>query len=461
MKTINNIVKVLISSFVSFGSSLIIGFILPAYLSVREYGLYRNFILYINYFYILNFGYNEGLYIKYGGKKLSDVNLLKLRKEFRVSFVFQTIVTILLSILSIYFQRYNYLLIVITSFFMNLSYFHMLLQQSFAEFDYYTKTNIIKGISTVFFMLIALFLFKSKVHYFYSIAFLAAQIVTLLYLTLVFNKIRSLDEIEERLTSIEIRNDFSIGIFILSANLIRVLIGNVGQWVAKFFFDIELFAQYSLAGSMISVVLLIINSISAVFYSKISNENNDSELVLIKDILLLLGVISAVSIFVLQFIIIKFLPNYAESLMFMKYLILGLPLMMVITILINNLYKVKVSSKVYFVHMFIVLISELVIMLLLFIIFKDSVVIAVSTSISYLLWYIFATKTLFKVISLKKRDVFLLLSFSTVYLISVSQKNVFFGAGLFLLYCLIVLYLSRSIIIQGFRGLKHKDNTIN
>ena len=68
MKLLKNIFRVALANIVNFGSSFIVGFILPAVLTVAAYGHYKEYTLYLSFVYIFNLGFNDGVYIKYGGK---------------------------------------------------------------------------------------------------------------------------------------------------------------------------------------------------------------------------------------------------------------------------------------------------------------------------------------------------------------------------------------------------------
>ena len=64
MKLLKNIIGVALSNIASFGTSFIIGFILPAILTVADYGYYKEYTLYLSFAYLFNLGFNDGIYIK-------------------------------------------------------------------------------------------------------------------------------------------------------------------------------------------------------------------------------------------------------------------------------------------------------------------------------------------------------------------------------------------------------------
>ena len=73
MKVLKNVFQVALSNVINFGTSFIIGFILPAVLSVADYGYYREYTLYLSFAYLVNLGFNDGIYIKYGGAEKEKI----------------------------------------------------------------------------------------------------------------------------------------------------------------------------------------------------------------------------------------------------------------------------------------------------------------------------------------------------------------------------------------------------
>lgn len=455
MKLLSNILKVLSSSIITFSSNFIIGFILPLYLSIAEYGYYREFILYFNYFYILNLGFNEGLYIKYGGKSLKEIDTDQLQKEHNTTILIQFIICSILLVIGVIMNSSMIIVFSIAVFFSNVAYFHQLVQQALSEFSEYSRSNTIKGISTILTMLIALILFQGRTHTYYIVALLVAQVILFIYCEYHFystmkNRVRSFS------TAAHTKIVFRIGIFMLAANFLRVLVGSIGQWLVKVFTDIEGFAQYSLAGSMLSVVLLVINSVAAVFYTVISRNKDTAKLVAIKNLLLLFGIFSGLAYFVLYYVIGYLLPDYIPSLEYMKYLILCVPYLMVINVIATNLYKTQVNEKKYFLNMLSMLILTIGVIAVLFIIFENPVVAAIGTTLVYIIWYYIMTMRTFPFLKNNIRYNLLLLSHFVVYLVCGSILTNFTGMIVYVLYCFVAIIICKQDIYSILSYLKQK-----
>lgn len=453
MKVLSNITKVLSSSIITFSSNFIIGFILPLYLSVAEYGYYREFVLYFNFFYILNLGFNEGLYIKYGGKSLEEIDHKILMKEHNTSLVAQAVVSLLMIVAGFMTKNTVIIIFAITTFFANATYFHQLVQQALSEFSEYSKTNTIKGFATILTMLIALLLFKGNTHMYYVLALMFAQFLVFLYCEWNFYKVIK-NKSSQLLTVNQTKAIFNIGLFVLLANFLRVLVGSVGQWLVQLFSNIEEFAQYSLAGSMLSVVLLVINAVAAVFYTVISKNKDYGKLNIIKNLLLIFGVASGLAYFVLHYMITYFIPDYISSLEYMKYLILCVPYLMVINVIATNLYKTNMHEKKYFRNMLFVLTSTAALIGMFYLLNNNPVSAAIGTTVTYILWYFVVTTITFPFLKNTMKFNLLLISHLISYLVFTSLGNVLLGMILYGIYSLAILVIYRQSFFSVIEYLK-------
>lgn len=443
MRLFENIIKVLSSSIITFISNFFIGFVLPIYLSVEEYGFYREFILYFNFYYILNLGFNEGLYIKYGGKQLSQVDHSQLIKEHNFTVLFQLIITTVIIGMAILIDQPILILFALASLFANISNFHMLIDQAFAEFTYFSKANAVKGITNVTTMIITLLVFRSSTHIPFIIALVIAQLLLFIYTEKNFLKrIKSKEKFFRAIPRFNgYMYTFKIGFFIMVANFLRVLIGSVGQWLVNLTGSIEKFAYYSLASSILSVVLLVVNAVASVFYSLIAKSEDFSVMNFIKKIILLAGVSSGLAYFVVYYFIMWLLPHYELSIPFIRYLILSVPYLMVVNILITNLYKTKKSERFYFIHMLVFLSLSVIVIQLLIVSTGDIVGAAIGTAIIYILWYFSVTSITFKFLKNDKWDMLLLLSHIVMYLVSTNLVQTFLGLLIYAIYSCVLIAL--------------------
>lgn len=105
MKTNNIYIKkifnVLAANLVNFCCSVIITLILPKIISISDYGEWQYFLLIFTYIEICQFGFANGVYLRFGGLKLEELNLGLLKKQ--ISFIIVTLV--IFSCALLYFQK--------------------------------------------------------------------------------------------------------------------------------------------------------------------------------------------------------------------------------------------------------------------------------------------------------------------------------------------------------------------
>ena len=69
-----DIASVSSSNVINLLIGIITGFLVPAFLSLDQYAYLKTFTLYIGFVGILHFGFIDGLYIKYGGRKEKELD---------------------------------------------------------------------------------------------------------------------------------------------------------------------------------------------------------------------------------------------------------------------------------------------------------------------------------------------------------------------------------------------------
>ena len=97
-----NILKVFSANFMQLISSLVVGFFVPAILSIEGYADLKTYTLYISYIGFFHLGFLDGIYIKYGGKKLENIDKKQLKGEHNFFILFQLTVSVTVFLISIY-----------------------------------------------------------------------------------------------------------------------------------------------------------------------------------------------------------------------------------------------------------------------------------------------------------------------------------------------------------------------
>ncbi|WP_034549675.1 lipopolysaccharide biosynthesis protein [Carnobacterium funditum] len=441
MQLIKNIIRVSIANVMNFGSSFIVGFILPAYLSVAEYGMYKEYTLYLSFVYIFNFGFNDGIYIKYGGKDYGEINKKELHEEHTFITLFQFIVFLCMLAFSFIIKDLILILFSIVTLFMSIITYHQNFAQATGNFKVYSNANIFKTIINISTILFAIFILNSSDYVIYIIMNIVTNIFIFLLYEVVFLKEYGLNFRISFKNKVSI---FKIGIFVLIANMSMTFVGNIGSWVVNFGFPIEDFSQYSFSTSMLNLILLIVNAVGLIFYNIISKNENEEMLKFTKRILLLLGIIGGLLFFVFKVIIEVFLSKYTPALSLLSITFISIPYIMVANVIITNLYKSRKNEKKYFRDVIAFATSSLILVGSVYLITDNMTSIALATTFAYIFWYLYSTNKEYKYLKSTKREYLLLISHFIVFYLTANYVSNIWGAFLYLIYIIIVSIMFRN-----------------
>lgn len=416
MKLIKNITRVLSSNLIMMLSNVILGFVLPIFISVKSYGEYRLYLFYIGYTGFLHFGYIDYLYLKYGGKEKDEINKGLLKKEHNVFVFYQIAITIVTLLIAYLLKNKLYAMFALTIVPLNIFYFHNLVNQATGQFKKYSKSNIIFTLLNL--ILICIFIFmKEHNAYLYMNATILAYLGTIIFQEFDFFKMTKNFSSEG---NVSIFKYTKVGIFVLLGNLCVVLISSLGRWIVQFFMDVNHFAYYSFAISMMSIVLMLINAVGLTFYNYISKNENEEILRMVKDILIILGVLGGSVYFVLEIIVNSYLPKYKESLDVIAISFISFPYMMVINVIISNIYKARKQEKKYLKVVSLMLLIAVISNLVAFSINQTISSIAYGTLISFVFWYLFTVTFDFKYLKIKLNEAIYLIAHIVIFLLTSS-----------------------------------------
>lgn len=357
MKFIKSISYSITSNLVSTLISSLIILILPKLIGMEEYGYWQLYIFYIGYVGFLQFGWNDGIYLRYSGLKYEDLN----KKEFYSQYVMLSILQALLAVLFImlsyaFTTDSNRITIVIGSvfcmFFSNLQgMLTYILQCTYRIREY--SLAIVLGKIVYCILVIILLLFGVRSFKLLIIADIIGRIFSLFYSSLcckeiVLNKISSF-----QFNFIETYKNISVGIKLMFANIASMLIIGVVRFGIERSWNVVTFGKISLVLSISNFLMIFINAIGLVIFP-ILRRTDEKKLPRIYNMLrdLLMIVLFAVLILYYPFkaALSIWLPKYVDSL---KYLAILFPMCiyegkmsLLINTYLNTIRKEKLILKV-------------------------------------------------------------------------------------------------------------------
>jgi O-antigen/teichoic acid export membrane protein len=323
-KVIKNFYYTVSSNLISLLISTLVVLIVPKLIGVEEYGYWQLYIFYSSYVGFLQFGWTDGIYLRYGGEEYKDIDKKLFFSQFWMLFSFQIIISILiLSFTNIWGSDINRIFILrMVSLCLVLTGIRAMLiftLQATNRIKEYARVTMIGRL--IYFSVIIFFVILSIREYrLMIVADLLGRLVSLIFAMyyckeIVFRKVTSfVFTIQEMLENI------NAGIKLMFANIASMLIIGVVRFGIERSWDVETFGKISLTLSASNLMMIFINAVGVIMFPILrkTNEKRLPEIyTIMRDFLMivLLGLLAGY--YPLKNILSDWLPKYSESLMYM------------------------------------------------------------------------------------------------------------------------------------------------
>lgn len=419
----SNILRIFSANFLTMISGIIIGFVVPAVLSVDSYAYLKTYTFYLSYIGLLHLGFIDGMYIKYGGKELEFLDKREFKLEHRIFIIMQSIITIFFITLALYKNDIIIFLFALSIVPINTVSFYKLFYQSIGEFKKYANISYVYTLIYLITNVLLAIVFRSKNYIGYCITSILANGIVFLYLEYKF--VREFTKIKVKYDR-KVWNNIKVGFFILLGNLSVVMFYAIDRWFIKLFYTVNDFAYYSFAISMLNIINVLVGAISVTFYNYLAKDENEEKVKKLKRYFIILGAFASLGYFALAGIVSIILKKYMLSLNIIAISFAAYPYMIVINALYVNLYKARKNEKKYLKVVLLMVIISTIYNTIAMLLSKNSVAIAIATTLSFITWYIYSSRD-FKYLKSTKNEIIYLVINLIVFLLSSNLLNWFLG----------------------------------
>ncbi len=471
-KFTKNVVLITFTNFVRFLANIAVTLIIPIVFGKTDYGNYKTYTLYLSYLVIFNFGFIEGIYLKYGGQDYESLDKNKFRTYTKYLFIIEFFVTIIALILTaaifkgdnrivFLYLSLNILSIQFTTYFQRIS-------QITSRFS---KQGIFDLLYSILILVIVAITYFLKISSFKPYLFM----VTIMnYLLLIWYIINYKDIIVGKSSGLkneknEIIKLMSLGIPLMIANFSSEFILNMDKQVVNIFFSKDDYAVYAFAYNFLNVINVLIQAISLVLYpflKKMNPENLKNNYADSLSLMMIIVYFSLASYFPIEIIVRVFLTDYIESLSILKIIFPISVFTSCITVIKHNYYKALDKNNVYVIKTIIMLIISLLLNILFYFIFKNMSSISVASILAMIIWYIDTEIYFIKhyKVHYVKNISYLLLMLGIYFLCVFLIKNIYISFAIYLFLTLLfsLIFFHNLIIstLKSFFG-KRKMNDYN
>lgn len=419
--------------------NLLTNFLLPKYLSVDCYAEIKTFQLYVGYSGILHLGYEDGMYIKYGGKTINRLNAEEFKTDLNTLVLFQLILAAVLIGGSSLTGDLTLITCAVAIFPLNIMGCYTLLLQAIGEFGSYANISNVKTAVT-FAVNIGLLLLNCFTQYqYYLVSYVAIDFFMMAFCIMIFHKKQGQMQVQKsmlfswKMMAENIRN----GIFLMLGNFSSMILTGMDRWFIKALMDNTAFAMYSFAVSMEGMMNVAVSPVSTTLYNYFCCHNDKDELRRIKGKIILFAAAIVSCAFPAKFILETYLKKYLDATSVIFYLFGAQIFYIIVKCFYVNLYKAQKRQKIYFVKLTAVIVIGFLFNAGLYAILHTKEAFAIGTMLCGIFWYVLSEMDFQSVRAGKKECLFLALATLTYLLLGMTVEALL---GFVLYVVLLILY---------------------
>lgn len=323
---INKISSVVFSNIVGLLVSSVVVLIIPKFIDVSQYGYFQLYIFYVGYIGFLNFGWPEGIMLKYGGANYIDLDKKSLKTQTLCFSFITSIIGLIIIMISLfqYNSEINFVMIgtgLCIIFYLPRAFLQVLLHMT-NRINEYSNAIIIEKI-IYFLCVILLLIFKIKSYPLYILSEVFGRFCALIYICYNCRDILKSKGNPIKQEIKEIILNIKVGIKLMFANLAGLFIIGIVRQCIKMRWDIEKFAKVSLTLSISNMLITVIRSISIVIFpllKRIDERKLPYIYSYIRNLLITILFFILIFYYPVKEILLIWLPKYSDSFHYMALL---------------------------------------------------------------------------------------------------------------------------------------------
>ena len=334
------------SNLITLVVSTLVTLIVPKLIGVEDYGFWQLYMFYSTYVGFFHFGWNDGIYLRYGGEKYESLDKPKFFSQFIQLSVMQLVFAAVVILSAGFFtdgpdRTFILQMIALDMVILNVRFMFLFTLQATNRIKKYASIMVTDRVLFIVTVLLLL-AFGSRDYHLMIVADLLSKVVSLIYGMYVCKEF-----VFRRLTNFtldlkETWENINVGIKLLMANLASKLIIGIVRFGIERQWDVETFGRVSLTLSISHFMMVFITGIGVVVYP-ILRRTNMEKLPNIYDIMRNFLMIVSLSFLIFYYpakeLLAIWLPEYADSLLYMALLFPMVVYEGRITLLINTYLK--------------------------------------------------------------------------------------------------------------------------
>lgn len=327
VRFIKNFSYTITSNFLTLLISTLIILIVPKLIGVEQYGYWQLYLFYSSYVGFLHFGWNDGIYLRYGGIDYDKLDKKTLQTQFYMLVIFQMLILIIGFFLlgqfnldpnKVFILKMTLICMVLVNVSIMLQY---ILQCTNRIKEYASLTvfdRLVYSSLLIIFLLFRLNNFKVMIY-----ADLIGKLVSLIMGMYFCREIVFYSGSKISFQFKETFKNISIGIKLMLANIASMLIVGIVRLGIETYWSVETFGKISLTLSISNLMMVFINAIGLIMFPilrKIEMSKLPFIYKTLGDILMVIMFAALIIYYPLKAVLLGWLPEYADGLSYMALL---------------------------------------------------------------------------------------------------------------------------------------------
>lgn len=356
--------------------SMLVVFIIPKIISPHDYGMFQIFLFYFSYAGLIQFGWLDGIYLRYGGAYYNNLDKSMVRGQFQLYTIVQTIICLVVELYALFFMNGPFVLltslvvigVLVTN---GKTFFQFILQLT----NRISEFSISAILSALIYALLVILSLISNLHNYYLFiwANIIGQICALAYGIYTCRDI-FLKNVKPKYSFNEVKFNVIAGIKLSLSSIAGMLILGIVRLGVQMKWSVATFGKVSLILSICNLLMLFINAASLVLFPILKRINDKNMLSIYQCINLVFMPFLYILLFIyypVALLINLWLPQYHSILIFMAILFpLGL-YQGKFEVLSNTFYKVWRMESLLLLINIISLIISVIFTLIFTLLFKN------------------------------------------------------------------------------------------
>lgn len=390
---VKSMIKVVSSNLLVMLIGIVQTFILPNILEPVEYGYWSLYGLYIGYAGFVIWGFCDGFYLKYGGKRYEDIDKKLFSGYHWILFCYLILLFLAwclgIKLLLPYDKRSVILIFIgIGGILVCQNSYFILLNQATARFSIYAKGNVIEKI-VVLIVSLGCILLPNVNCYYIICAALIGKILTTIYFAFCSRDIIFLKPQFDRMLWCSVVDNIRVGFTLTLSGVGAMLITGFGRFVVENKLGIEELGYYSLMFSISALFTQLIYAVSTVLYPTLRRVDEVKAKYLLGNLdqlIINFGGIILILYYPARYLLQFLFPKYQPAMSCILFLFPIVICQSRMTLVYNTIYKVLRWEKQLLNNAFISLIFCVISTFMLFNLKSNKESVALAAYMSFFFW---------------------------------------------------------------------------